>query len=250
MAERAWSNFSISEWNDFTLDEYSTFLLDPTTSSSGFEGNIYGTGYFYSDFTSTKHFSGNIYGTGTLVGDLNASSTGKYLQGKVLGSPSNVYFQSFLDITKHFESSISGSLIGSGLFSILKDGYLDLYIGGTIIQEDQITLYIKGVNPTIYGVIPLYLCNYGISSGLPLIIEGEGSLPGSIPFTDNITLFIGDHNKLEGELPLFISSYTGNSSGNLDLFIKSSNLISSGLDLTMFGYDTKTESLALFSYGY
>jgi hypothetical protein len=246
MAIRSWSNFTVDEFGSFTTTEWDGFLLDPTSGVyDGYEGYVYGTGYIEGDFYTSKLLSGNIAGTGYFSSDI---SLDKNFGGVCSGE---VFFESFMEINRQFEGNISGYLNILGNFKLSDSGSLALTTYCVMEQYDYISLYINS-NPLIAdNQIPLFLCNYNSYNNLDLIIKGDGDIQGSIPFDDYITLFIGNNHLINNSFSLFIKSYIESTTGNLDMFIKSANVVSSGLDLLIgSSSDEINYNLSLFCYGY
>jgi len=228
MSQKNWSQFSLDDWGDFTVGEWDTFLLDPT-GTGVLDGNIgsgiiYGTGYLYGDIVSSKHFDGGIYATGYLTSDFISS--------------------------KNFEAILGSNFDASGFFTFFKNNNLDFYIRGGSILLEEITLYVNGTPLSVGGTLPLFLCNYATHNNLDLIIEGQGINPNFSPFNDYIFLFIGDHYKVYNSLPFFISSYTSGVNDSLNLFISSSYIANTGLDMFTKAYGISNDYLSLFSYGF
>lgn len=148
----------------------------------------------------------------------------------------------FVEGAKPFNIYLSGTPINDEI---------PLYSVGVQGASNSLKLFVKGAGfPAYSSGLPLVCYNDTIIGSLSLYVSGEGVTPGALPINNSLLLYI--QCGFGAMLPMYVmGGPQPQGTGSIDFFTM--GFIDSYADLPLSipnVYDTKTNSVNLYTHGY
>jgi hypothetical protein len=265
MTQYNWNNFTPAQWDDFTIDEWSIFLLD-AASGSTMGGEVDSISVVSAPVLgASKGVGGAINGKWTtscdlliettLAGDISSASA---ISGRVIFLADEVWLSGgidghgtiegsmFVHRTEFLAGLINGVTAISGEVTLMgvPTNTITLYINsGPIKRAENMTLFIKQGASGITNIDGPEL--------FPLLITGNGSTDGYLPFNQGITLYINRASEYKQEILTLHTLGDGDITKTRTMFVNGANVSGVGMTLVVpSSIDSRADGFSLYTNGY